>query len=834
MARFLKPLLLAGVAMGLLALLALTGVLLYYSRDLPPVEQAQEMPLHQPLRVLARDGTVIGEFGAERREPLAWEDVPPVLVDAFLAAEDDRFFEHPGVDYQGLLRAVWVLVATGEKAQGGSTITMQLARNLFLSNEKSYERKIREILLAFQLEQRFEKSEILRLYLNKIFLGQRAYGVAAAARIYYGKAVDELSLAEAAMIAGLPKAPSAYNPVANPRRAELRRNYVLRRMRELGHITEQEELAAKAEPVKQSLAASEITLDAQYVAEMVRAELVQRYGTAVYTSGVNVYTTIDASLQRAAAAAVRAGVLSYDARHAWRGPAGSTELPANLDAQRILGASLDTRMAWATQWLEDMPDVAGLKAALVVALTLPADEGDARWHVLDAQGELHALAADDIPWPAARQALKRGDWAYLRPVDEGYRLAQAPEAQSALIAMSPDTGAIRALVGGYDYFRNKFNRAVQAKRQPGSSFKPLLYSAALESGLTTATVLNDAPVVFDDPALGGAWRPENYDGRFRGPTRLREALVRSSNLISIRILQRVGIAEFRAHAQRFGLDAQNLPRDLSIALGSGTFSPQDIAKAYSVIANQGFVVEPWFIERVETADGAIVEVAQVLRACPECDDAPAPTPPPGGLQAPPLAEAGSSDAAAVDRDTPVVQPTMLPAQPQYSPAPRALDAANMFIVGDMMRDVIQRGTGRKARSLGRKDIAGKTGTTNEQRDAWFAGFHPDLVAVTWIGYDDLTPLGRGETGGRAALPIWMDFMAEALPSLPQKEFLPPPGVVIARIDPETGLLASDGREELFLEGRLPEVSPRNGAALTNTSNNGPADNAAEELLDELF
>jgi penicillin-binding protein 1A len=832
MVRFLKPLLLAGVAMGLLALLALSGVLLYFSRDLPPVEQAQDLQLHQPLRVLARDGTVIGEFGAERREPLAWEDVPPVLVDAFLAAEDDRFFEHPGVDYQGLLRAVWVLVATGEKAQGGSTITMQLARNLFLSNEKSYERKIREILLAFQLEQRFEKTEILRLYLNKIFLGQRAYGVAAAARIYYGKSVDELSLAEAAMIAGLPKAPSAYNPVANPRRAELRRNYVLRRMRELGRITEQEELAAKAVPVKQTLAASEMTLDAQYVAEMVRAELVQRYGTAVYTSGVNVYTTIDASLQRAAAAAVRSGVLSYDARHAWRGAAGRSELPETLDAQRILGASLDTRMAWATQWLEDMPDVAGLEAALLVAVRPQSADQKAQWQVLDAHGELHSLAATQSPWSAARQEPQPGDWAYLRPTETGYVLAQAPEAQSALIAMSPDTGAIRALVGGYDYFRSKFNRAVQAKRQPGSSFKPLLYSAALDSGLTTATVMNDAPVVFDDPALGGAWRPENYDGRFRGPTRLREALVRSSNLISIRVLQRVGIAEFRAYAQKFGLDAQNLPRDLSIALGSGTFSPQDIAKAYSVIANQGFVVEPWFIERVETADGAVVEVAQVFKACSECDVTAAPAASTDGLQAQPIATQDSV-VDAQDAVQPAVEPTMLPAEPQYSPAPRALQAANMFIVGDMMRDVIQRGTGRKARALGRKDIAGKTGTTNEQRDAWFAGFHPDLVTVTWIGFDDLTPLGRGETGGRAALPIWMDFMAEALPSLPQREFLPPPGVVMARIDPETGLLASDGREELFLEGKLPQMAPRrNGPTLSPTST--PDDNAAEELLDELF
>nr|MBV6630412.1 PBP1A family penicillin-binding protein [Oceanococcus sp. HetDA_MAG_MS8] len=831
MARFLKPLLLAGVAMGLLALLAVAAVLLYFSRDLPPVEQAQELQLHQPLRVLARDGTVIGEFGAERREPLAWEDVPPVLVDAFLAAEDDRFFEHPGVDYQGLLRAVWVLIATGEKAQGGSTITMQLARNLFLSNEKSYERKIREILLAFRLEQRFAKTEILRLYLNKIFLGQRAYGVAAAARIYYGKAVDELSLAEAAMIAGLPKAPSAYNPVANPRRAELRRNYVLRRMRELGRITEQEELAAKAVPVKQALAASDISLDAQYVAEMARAELVQRYGTAVYTSGVNVYTTIDASLQRAAAEAVRAGVLSYDARHAWRGAPGRTELPTNLDAQRILGASLDTRMAWATQWLEDMPDVAGLEAALVVAVSPQTDEQAHQWHVLDAQGELHALIADQIPWSTARQDLRPGDWAYLRGSESDVQLAQAPQAQSALIAMSPQTGAIRALVGGYDYFLSKFNRAVQAKRQPGSSFKPLLYSAALESGLTTATVMNDAPVVFDDPALGGAWRPENYDGRFRGPTRLREALVRSSNLISIRVLQRVGIAEFRDYAQKFGLDAQNLPRDLSIALGSGTFSPQDIAKAYSVIANQGFVVEPWFIERVETADGAVVEVAQVLKACPECEEAPQAAAnslenPPGE----PVAEVAVDDASIEA----AAEPAGLPSQPQFSPAPRALEAANMFIVGDMMRDVIQRGTGRKARALGRKDIAGKTGTTNEQRDAWFAGFHPDLVAVTWIGFDDLTPLGRGETGGRAALPIWMDFMAQALPGLPPKEFLPPPGVVIARIDPETGLLASDGREEMFLEGKLPDQAPRkNGPAAAATSSS-PEEDAAEELLDELF
>lgn len=821
MARIFKSLVLAGLALGLLGVVAVAGVLLHFSRDLPPVEQAQNLELHQPLRVFAQDGQLIGEFGAERREPLDWENVPQTLIDAFLAAEDDRFYSHPGVDYQGILRAVWVLVTTGDKAQGGSTITMQLARNLFLSNEKSYVRKIREILLALELERRFEKNEILRLYLNKIYLGQRAYGVAAAARIYYGKQVDELTLDEAAMIAGLPKAPSAYNPVANPRRARLRRDYVLRRMRELGKISTEEELAAKEVQVLAKLAPAPVTLSANYVAEMVRSEMYSRYGEAIYTAGVEVYTTIDADLQRAATAAVREGVLDYDARHGWRGVVASRSLESGAPVGDLVNAPEGERIDAAQELLEDIPGAGALQPVVVVASSADG------LTVLGLSGELIELSAESIAWPAARE-LPVGSVSYLRtrPSDGVRLLAQAPQVQSALVAIDPSNGALRAVVGGFDFFVSKFNRATQALRQPGSSFKPFLYSAGLDAGLTTASILNDAPVVFNDPALGGAWKPENYDGRFRGPTRFRDALVRSSNLVSIRVLQEVGISRFRDYVTRFGLSTNNLPRDLSIALGSGTFTPEDMAAAYTVIANGGWKVEPWFISKVVTTDAGEVESADPLVVCRSCwDEAQREQENPPEPTAVPESEV-SIDGVDESAELTVEKPLRV--------APQVADPANIFIIADMMRDVIQRGTGRKARALGRDDIAGKTGTTNEQRDAWFAGFHPDLVAVTWIGFDDLEPLGRGETGGRAALPIWMNFMAEALPRLPVKHPDQPPGVVTARIDPETGLLSSQGKFEYFLEGHLPEASPQQDNLSYGESSDAGVESDTTDVLDELY
>lgn len=816
MARFLKSMLLAGLALGLLGMLAVSGVVIYFARDLPPVEQVQDLELHQPLRVYARGGELIGEFGSERREPLAWEDVPDTLVNAFLAAEDDRFYSHPGVDYQGLLRAVWVLVKTGDKAQGGSTITMQLARNIFLSSEKSYIRKIREILLSLQLEQRFEKNEILRLYLNKIYLGQRAYGVAAAARIYYGKNVEDLTLAEAAMIAGLPKAPSAYNPVANPRRARIRRDYVLRRMRELEMISEAEEEEAKAVQVLAALAPPPVKLAAHYVAEMVRAELYGRYGESVYTAGVEAFTSIDAKLQTAATAAVRKGVLDYDARHSWRGVVAQRSLQSGQNLLQLIEADEGERLEAVEELLDGMPKVVSLETVVVLG------QKDGNTVLLDEEGLLHTLTPEQIPWENAR-SLPAGSVSFLRRLSDGNeQLAQEPKVQAAMVAIDPNNGALRAVVGGFDFFASKFNRATQALRQPGSSFKPLLYSAGLDAGLTAATVINDAPVVFNDPALGGAWKPENYDRRFRGPTRIRDALVRSSNLVSIRILQEIGIQSFRDYVTRFGLDTSNLPRDLSISLGSGTYTLQDMAKAYSVIANGGWEVEPWFLQRVIDADGAVIEEFEPLTVCPDCLDI-------AQFQSE-ISEHGEAlDSTVVDEAE--NDSHRLPQRV----ATRALDAANMFIVADMMRDVIQRGTGRKARSLGREDIAGKTGTTNEQRDAWFAGFHPDLTAIAWIGFDDLTPLGRGETGGRAALPMWIEFMREALPDLPEKYPVMPAGVVTARIDPESGLLSSSGQFELFLDGHLPERAetpayPSSDGVYTQT----PAPNESSDVLDDLY
>lgn len=835
MFRLLKSLLLAGVALGLLGVLAVAGVLLHFSRDLPPVSEAQNLELHQPLRVMARDGELIGEFGAERREPLAWHDVPQVLVNAFLAAEDDRFYSHPGVDYQGILRALWVLASTGNKAQGGSTITMQLARNLFLTNEKSYTRKIREILLAFALERNFEKNEILRLYLNKIYLGQRAYGVAAAARIYYGKKVDELSLDEAAMIAGLPKAPSAYNPVANPRRARIRRDYVLRRMRELGTITVEEETSAREVAVRARLADAPVTLSAHYVAEMVRAEMYSRYGDAIYTAGVEVTTTIDASLQRAATEAVSRGVLAYDARHAWRGPVARRQLANGTPVSEVAQWDEAARIDAAHELLEDTSSIGPLRP--VVVLTRSEDS----LLVMDEGGQLLPLPLEGIAWAQAKE-LSAGDLSFVREsgstIDDEptWVLAQIPQVQAALVALDPDNGALRAVVGGFDFFASKFNRATQALRQPGSSFKPFLYSAALDSGLMTSTIINDAPVVFNDPALGGAWRPENYDGRFRGPTRVRDALVRSSNLVSIRLLQEVGIGPFRDYVGNFGLGKTNLPRDLSIALGSGTYSPTDMAAAYAVIANGGWKVEPWFIEKVTGSDGELIELANPMIVCPDCET---------------QRQATAASMTSADDDQTALSAKRMGEVPdddtntfaiaEKRAAPRTAKAENMYIVADMMRDVIARGTGRKARVLGRDDIAGKTGTTNEQRDAWFGGFHRNLVAMTWIGFDDLTPMGRGETGGKAALPIWIDFMREALKTLPVHSPEVPPGVVTARVDPETGLLSSRGQFELFIEGHMPEVEgDRNSdrPVYSGTSSDAPVDDSSassqEDLLEGLY
>ncbi|MCB1741818.1 MAG: penicillin-binding protein 1A [Gammaproteobacteria bacterium] len=814
----------------LLGVLAVGGAYLYFAPGLPAVETLRDARLQVPLQVLARDGALVAEFGEKRRRPVTLSDVPPRLVQAFLAAEDDRFFEHPGVDWKGLGRAVWEMLSTGEKRSGGSTITMQVARNFFLSRDKTYERKAREILLALRIDSAFSKEEILELYLNKVFLGQRAYGVGAAAEVYFGKDMAELDLAQMAMIAGLPKAPSEDNPVTNPDQAAKRRAYVLGRMLALGYISQDEYDQARAQPVKTRVYKKPTDVDAPYVAEMVRLFMEGRFGAQAYTEGYKVYTTISPRLQAAANRAVRGALMTYDRRHGYRGP--ESTLTSLEDPHKV-----DTV-------LRGMLTLGELPPAVVVEVE------DKRVRVLSPDIGLQTIEWDGLQWarpyvdearvgPAPRAAsdiLKVGDVIRLeryQPRADGkgrrdarsattsdaewhWRLAQLPAVEGAMVALWPDDGAVAALVGGFDFFRSAFNRATQAERQPGSSFKPFVYSAALEFGYNASSMINDSPVVYDDPSLEDDWRPENYSGKFYGPTRLREALYKSRNLVSIRLLRSIGIDYAVQYALRFGFAPERLPRNLSLALGTATVKPIELASAYAVLANGGFRVEPYFIDKIEDGDGKLVYESSPARVCAECPES--------------QFVARDISPAVDDRSDPATIRT--PATSGVgNVAPRVMTAENNWITASLLRDVIQRGTGRAAAdALGRKDIAGKTGTTNDQQDAWFSGFTPGMVATAWVGFDKLAPLGPKETGGRAALPAWIDFMRVALDGV--EEALPPqpPGVVAARIDPRTGRVLAAGSGggvvEYFHADRL--------AGQTDETRTAAGDGSTDRIRERLF
>jgi penicillin-binding protein 1A len=771
--RVLLWLLAAGLLLAAVAAAALYGAASYFGRDLPSVASLRELQLSVPLRIYSRDGKLLGEFGSERRALLRYEELPPRLVHAFLAAEDDRFFEHPGVDWQGLLRAGIKFAATGEKAQGGSTITMQLARNVFLSSERTFTRKFKEILLALRIEHELSKEQIIELYLNKIFLGERAYGVGAAALVYFGRDVGSLSLGEVAVIAGLPKAPSRDNPVANPDRARERRDYVLRRMRALDYISAEELDSALAESLRVQPYRPKVEIEADYIAEMVRAELVGRYGEQAYSLGLNVTTTIDSVKQAAANAALRHALLDYDRRHGWRGAEG--QIPKALLAQ-------PESPEFAAEFGKYLP-VGGLQPAVVTAFSANALE------LLSVGGPL-SLGADAFEWAklGEKNPLVPGDVVRLDLSGEAPRLAQVPLAQGALVALQPDDGAIEALIGGFDFFVGKFNRVTQARRQAGSGFKPFLYATAMAHGYTPASVLLDAPVVFDDPRLESTWRPENYGGDIKGPMRLREALVQSRNLVSIRLLMGMGIDTALDYIPRFGLPSDRLPRDLTMALGSAVFTPLEMARGYATIANGGFVVDPYVIVEVRDSRGQVIERAQPRRACPECI---AP-PPPSAIDAAALTVAEPTP-------TPTATPTAAAAEREWLPAEQAVDPAVAWLIGDVLHDVTVRGTAAKVAELKRTDLAGKTGTTNDETDAWFNGFQRHQVAVVWVGFDQPTPLGRGEVGGRAALPAWMDYMRVALDGVEQERAPRPPGLVNVRIDRETGLLAAAGDPDAIFE-----------------------------------
>ena len=779
-----------------LAVMGGAGVAAYLLPGLPAVETLRHVRLQVPMRVYTADGALLAEFGEKRRIPVRLAEVPDIVVKAFLDAEDDRFYEHPGVDWQGLVRAAMSLVRTGEISQGGSTITMQVARNFFLTPEKKIVRKLREILLAIKIEQELSKDEILELYLNVIFLGQRAYGVAAAAEVYYGTELAHLTLDQVAMIAGLPQAPSDINPVRNPDKAHQRRTYVLRRLLEKGHIDEQQFATANAAPVGAVVHGLKAEAEAPDVAEMARAYMFERHGDDAYTAGYRVITTLDARLQGAANVALRKALIDYDRRHGYRGPERHFDLPANADETVWQGLLMDIA---ATGGLNP-GIVVGVDQKSISAYTLAAGLVRIDWAGLSWASP---YIDKDRRGPAPKKAddiLKAGDLIRVQqvavesedkeqkkedaagPRELMWRLAQIPAIQGALVSLNPDDGAIRALVGGFDFAASKFNRATQAYRQPGSNFKPFLYSAALDAGFTPASMINDAPIVFDAPGLDATWRPENYSGEYVGPTRLREALTASRNLVSIRLLRAIGIDYAVDYVRRFGFDERRLPRNLSLALGTPELSPLEVASGYAVFANGGFRIEPHFVDRVEAANGQLIERPAPPRVCRECE-----------------ARIAAGTATTID---------------EAGHAPRVINAENAWMMTSIMGDVITAGTARRALALKRRDLAGKTGTTNDQRDAWFSGYNGQLQATVWVGFDQIQPLGREETGGRAALPMWIEYMRTALDGTPEATLPQPPGLVTVRINPHTGLLAGtldeDAIFEIFRSDQVPKRSPEGG------------------------
>ncbi len=809
--RILAYMLATLLSLLLLGAIAVGGVYLVLSPQLPSVDTLRDVRFQQPLRVFSADGELIAEFGEHRREPIRYADVPERMKQAFIAAEDERFFTHYGVDPAGIARAVVYLARHREIGPGGSTITMQTARNFFLGREQTYLRKLNEILLSFQIERELTKEQILELYLNKIYLGQRAYGIGAASRIYYGRPPSELTLAETAMIAGLPQAPSAANPIRNPERALQRRGYVLRRMLALGYITQEEFAEASTAPVTAALRTERPGLHAPYVAEMARAQAVDLFGDAAYEDGYRVYTTVDSRRQRAANESVTNSLLAYDQRHGYRG----SEAQYDLDGH-------DGPDAW-DRLLRQHPRVSVLSPALV--LDVDDDAGTARIYL--GRGEEAEMPFEQMRWARpwvsqavvgsaperVSQVVTPGDLVRVREVDDGLRLAQVPDIQGTLVSLSPRTGAVEALVGGFDFRHSQFNRAAQALRQPGSAFKPFIYSAALERGFTPASIVNDAPVVFEDDALETTWRPENYSGRFYGPTRLRDALAQSRNLVSIRVLRDAGTRYTVDFLERFGFDPSRMPADLSLALGSASVTPLELTAGYAVFANGGYRVEPYVVSHILDDRDAVVYQAVPTLACSDCAEL-------EGYESElmPVAEEDAGEPGLV---------------PRYRPAERTLEPANAYLLTSMMQDVIRSGTARTARALGREDLAGKTGTTNDLHDAWFAGYNSELVTSAWVGFDQARSMGPGETGSRAALPMWMDYTRIALEGVPSSSQPRPSGMVTVRIDPESGLVTSaDNPRAIFETFHQDHVPERDSGAerRDGRTGSGSGNGSGEETL----
>lgn len=788
----------------MLASLLLTMVIigcvayLYLDSQLPDVQALKDVRLPIPLRVYTSDGQLIAEFGELRSNPVTINEVPPLLIKAILATEDQRFYQHSGIDVFGLMRATTQLILTGTKSQGGSTITMQVARNFYLTRKKTFVRKLTEIMLALKIEREFTKDQILTLYLNKIYLGNRAYGVAAAAQVYYGKPLNELSLPELAMIAGLPKAPSTINPIANPAAAKDRRDHVLTRMYDLGYIDQKAYINAIKSPLNASYHGQAIPVRAPYVAEMVRDMMVTSFGEDAYTRGYNVYTTINSQDQLAANQALRTSLLAYDKRHGYRGPERNLGVPTTKDNKwlAILGS---------------IPSVNGLKPAAIVSIS-----NDAITAVLS-DGSLITIPWKGLEWarPAlpdgkmgetpdkASDIVKIGDVIRIEKNSDGsWQLSEIPNVEGAFVALDPQNGAILALVGGFDFNQSKFNRVVQADRQPGSGFKPFIYAAALAKGYTLASVFNDAPIVFEIPGQDTLWRPQNDDHTFRGPTTLRNALARSVNVISVRLLQAIDVPYALKYMARFGFDPHKLPRNLSLALGTGEVTPLELVRGYAVFANGGYRIMPYFIDHITDNTGKITYQADPKIACEAC----------------------------ITRSDNNTMPMANPGQYAQQVIPPQI----AFLMTSALQQVIRTGTATAAQVLNRSDIAGKTGTTSDWVDSWFTGFNSDIVATAWVGFD--APASIHEFGAQAALPMWIEFMKVALADKPEHTMAEPSNIVEERVDPNTGSLNSGGVNEYFRGDALPQDAPTpppDGSSLAPPSG-GENGNGATNNGEPLF
>lgn len=779
MNKLVKCVLKIGLLTGIGGVSIILLSIFYISVNLPSIDNLQAGQLEVPLKIYTADGHLMAEYGENRRTPISLSKIPEKLKLAILATEDRRFYEHPGIDLRGLLRASAHMIAKGTKEQGASTITMQVARNFFLSRNKTFSRKLNEILLALKIEKELSKDEILELYLNKIYFGKKAYGVAAACEVYFGKSIEKLSLDQIALIAGLPQAPSALNPVNNPQGALKRRNHVLNRMLHYGFITQKEHQKATQTPIKINYHGPDAGLYAPYVSEMVRQEIINLYSEEAYTQGLSVYTTIHSDLQKTAQEAVQTGLREYDKRHGYRGAIGKVTLPSNL-ATCNSNTLLNPYVSYSKLFPAIITKTEGTQLHVLMANNQKAQ--------IPHKGAQWALHQKSIP-----NVFKKGDVIYVEKTGNEWMVSQVPEASGALVALNPQNGAIKALVGGYDFRLSNFNRATQAFRQSGSNFKPFLYAAALEKGYTAASIINDAPFVVSYPNQE-AWKPQNVTKRFGGPTRLRIGLTESINLVSIRLLEAIGIPQVIQFLDNFGFEKKNLPTTLSLALGTNSITPLQLATRYASFANGGYKIDSHLITRIENNHKEVIFEAQPIAVCADCE---------------------------------------MDLFNTTQSAPRILSPQTAYIMNSLLQDAIQSGTGARAKRLNRLDVGGKTGTTQNEFDAWFSGYHPTLVATTWVGFDE--PKSLKEGGSHAALPIWIKFMANALKSTPPYVMVPPSGMVSVKIDPKTGLLARPDQNnaifEVFREGTVPsEMAPYHEAEVVTVEITPKADSNNEALF----